>query len=97
MSSEMTMALERVVRGGERVLLMGRDAEIRLAMEACVDIAKKALAAPRAGELAVAAGYHSPQFIVMFLGYMTAKLQLKVTEQQLLDLFTEFEETAAKR
>jgi hypothetical protein len=56
-------------------------------------------------EAAVAAGYHSPAFIQMFLGWMLAKLPTlaqvdesdvppainRIEPQQLLDLFADFE------
>jgi hypothetical protein len=44
-------------------------------------------------EAAVAAGYHSPAFIQMFLGYLVARLpQLSgLQSAQLLDLFADFE------
>lgn len=48
-------------------------------------------------KVAVAAGYHSPAFILAFLGYMAAKLpELRlVSQNQLLDLFREFEKEMA--
>lgn len=50
-------------------------------------------------EAAMAAGYHSPAFIYMFLGWVAAKLpQLNSMQpQQLIDLFAEFEGEMAER
>jgi hypothetical protein len=51
-------------------------------------------------EKAIAAGYHSPQFIQMFLGYLKFKLPANlehVTPKLLLDTFAEFEAEMAKR
>lgn len=42
-------------------------------------------------EAAVAAGYHSRDFIHMFLGFVAAKVQLRTHPQKLLELLAEFE------
>lgn len=53
---------------------------------------------PAYEEEAIAAGYHSPQFIQMFLGFLMAKVpeMHAIEPQQLLDLFADFEGTMMK-